>query len=137
MVQLVEGSSSGPGLVMKSYHIHISGQVQGVGFRPYVYKLAEEMGVKGWISNSNDGVRIELTGEEATATRFYQTIIQSPPSHSIITHHHIHEIPLQKFSSFIIKESVTGSKPNLLFTPDIAICDECKKEVLTNDNRWY
>lgn len=137
MVQLVEGTSSGLGLVMKSYHIHISGQVQGVGFRPYVYKLAEQLGVKGWISNSNDGVHIELTGEEATATRFYQTIIQSPPSHSIITRHHIHEIPLQEFSSFIIKESLTGSQPNLLFTPDIAICDACKKEVLTNDNRWY
>lgn len=137
MVQLAEGTNRDPGLVMKSYHIHISGQVQGVGFRPYVYKLAEQYGVKGWISNSNDGVHIELTGEEATATRFYQTIIQFPPSHSIITHHHIHEIPLQEFLSFNIKESVTGSKPKLLLTPDIAICDECKKEVLTNDNRWY
>jgi hydrogenase maturation protein HypF len=122
---------------MKSYHIHISGQVQGVGFRPYVYKLAEKMGVKGWISNSNDGVHIELTTDEITAIQFYQTILQSPPSQSIITHHHICEISLQEFLTFVINESITDNKPNLLFTPDIAICNECKNEVLTNDNRWY
>jgi hydrogenase maturation protein HypF len=122
---------------MKSYHIHIGGQVQGVGFRPYVYKLAEKMSAKGWISNSNDGVHIEFTAEEEIATKFYQTIIQSPPSHSIVTHHHMDEIPLQKFSSFYIKESSTDNKPNLLFTPDITICEECRKEVLLNNNRWH
>lgn len=122
---------------MKTFHIHISGQVQGVGFRPYVYKLAEKMGVKGWISNSNDGVHIEFTADEILATQFYQAIIQSPPLHSIITHHHICETSLQLFSSFFIKESNTDTQPNLLFTPDIAICEECKKEVLTDDNRWH
>jgi hydrogenase maturation protein HypF len=139
VVQLVERTSAAAGfnLVMKSYHIHINGQVQGVGFRPYVYELAEKMNVKGWIGNSNDGVHIQIIADEETATQFYQTIIQSPPSHSIITHYHIREIALQEFSSFTIKESITDSKPNLLFTPDIAICDECKKEVLTNNNRWY
>jgi hydrogenase maturation protein HypF len=121
---------------MKSYHIHIGGQVQGVGFRPYVYKLAGQMDVTGWISNSNDGIHIEFTAEEEIAAKFYQTIIQSPPSHSIITHHQMDEIPLLEFSSFYIKESSTDSKPNLLFTPDIGICDECRKEVLQNNNRW-
>ncbi|HWI89904.1 MAG TPA: carbamoyltransferase HypF [Flavisolibacter sp.] len=122
---------------MKSYHIHISGQVQGVGFRPYVYKLAEKMDIKGWISNSNDGVHIHISADEATAIQFYQTILESPPLHSIITHHHLREIPVHECSSFTIKESITNNKPNLLFTPDIAICDECKREVLTRDNRWY
>jgi hydrogenase maturation protein HypF len=121
---------------MKSYHIHISGQVQGVGFRPHVYKIAEQIGIKGWISNSNDGVHIEFSADEAIAIQFYQTIIQSPPAHAIITHHHIHEIPSHKFSSFSIGESSNDNKPNLLFTPDIAICEECKREVLANNNRW-
>jgi len=122
---------------MKAYHVHISGQVQGVGFRPYVYKLAEKMGVKGWISNTNDGVHIEFNANEAIAIQFYKAIIQSRPLHSIITHHYIDEIPFKEFSCFSIKESNTGHRPNLLFTPDIAICDECKREVLQNDNRWY
>jgi hydrogenase maturation protein HypF len=122
---------------MKSYHIHITGQVQGVGFRPYVYKLAQELGLKGWISNSNDGVHIELTADESTASKLYRTIIQSPPAHAIISSASMEEIPLHNFDSFVISESITSNKPNLLLTPDIAICDECKRELLINDNRWY
>jgi hydrogenase maturation protein HypF len=139
VVQLVKraNTTTGFGLVMKSYHIHISGQVQGVGFRPYVYKLAETMDVKGWVSNSNDGVHIEFNAKEEVAIQFYQAIIQSPPVHSIITEHHIHEIPSKDFSSFCIKASSSSNQPNLLFTPDVALCEECRKEVLQNDNRWY
>src|SRR4051812_28069280 len=121
---------------MKSYHVHIGGQGQGVGFRPYVCQLAESMSVKGWISNSNDGGHIEFSADEGTAMRFYQTIIQTPPFHSIITLHHIEEIPLQDFLFFSIKESSTTDQPNVLLTPDIAICEECSKEVMQNGNRW-
>src|SRR5678815_280757 len=121
---------------MKSYHIHINGRVQGVGFRPCVHKLAEQMDVKGWISNSNDGVHVEFTADDSTAMQFYQTIIQSPPSHSIITRHHITEIPLRNFLSFTISNSTTENAPDLLMTPDLAICEKCKKEALTNSNRW-
>lgn len=122
---------------MKSYHIHIGGRVQGVGFRPFVYKLAEQMGIRGWISNTTDGVHIEFTSNEATAMQFYETIMQSPPLHSIIIHHNIDEIPFVEFSSFSIQDSSTDNKPDLLITPDLAVCDECKTEMLTNDNRWY
>jgi hydrogenase maturation protein HypF len=131
------GTTAGFGEVMKTYHIHISGQVQGVGFRPYVYQLAEKMDVKGWVSNSNDGVHIEFSAKENMAAEFYQSIIQSPPLHAIITHHQLDEIPYKEFSSFWIKESTSSGQPNLLFTPDIAICDECRKEVLNNGSRWY
>jgi len=95
---------------MKSFHIHIRGRVQGVGFRPFVYKLAEQMGIKGWISNSTDGVHIEITSDEAIALQLYHTIIQSPPKHSIINHHHIDEIPLIAFESFLIEESISQKK---------------------------
>lgn len=122
---------------MKSYHIHIRGRVQGVGFRPFVYKLADQMGINGWISNSTDGVHIEFTSDETTATLFYQTIIQSPPQHSIIIQHHMDEIPLVEFSSFYIEDSISSNKPDLLITPDLAVCDKCKNEMLTNNNRWY
>jgi hydrogenase maturation protein HypF len=139
MVQLVETKDSATrlSLIMKTYHIHISGQVQGVGFRPYVYKLAQSMGVNGWIGNSNDGVHIELSAEEEMAVRFYHAIINNPPAHSIITSHQIHEILLREFKSFDIKESIFNHQPNLLFTPDIAICDECSNEVLRSGNRWF
>ncbi len=121
---------------MTTYHIHINGQVQGVGFRPFVYKLAEKMGVHGWVSNTNDGVHIEFNAAPGMAAQFYHTIINAPPPHAIITHHHIHEIASKFFSSFIIKESIAETKPDLLLTPDIALCAHCRKEVMENNNRW-
>lgn len=121
---------------MTTYHIHISGQVQGVGFRPFVYKLAEKLGIRGWINNSNDGVHIEFNASPGIAAQFYHTITNAPPLHAIITDHHIHEIPSRFFSSFVIKESIAEGRPNLLFTPDIAMCEECKNEILQDGNRW-
>ncbi|HEY1114886.1 MAG TPA: carbamoyltransferase HypF [Chitinophagaceae bacterium] len=121
---------------MTTYHIHINGQVQGVGFRPFVYKLAGRMGVQGWVSNSNDGVHIEFNAEPGVAAQFYHNIISSPPPNALITHHHIDEVPSSAYTSFAIRPSDTAAKPNLLFTPDIALCKECRSEVLSPGNRW-
>lgn len=121
---------------MTTYHIHISGQVQGVGFRPFVYKQAARMGVPGWVSNSNDGVHIEFNAGPDVAARFYHSIISAPPLNAIITHHHIDEVPGQAYTSFEIRPSDDASRPNLLFTPDIALCKECRAEVLAPGNRW-
>jgi len=122
---------------MATYHIHINGQVQGVGFRPYVYKLAKSMDVHGWVNNANDGVHIEFSATPGIAAQFYHEVIAHPPSSAIITHHHIREIASKFFPSFVINDSVVNCKPDLLFTPDIAICDECKMETLQNNNRWF
>jgi hydrogenase maturation protein HypF len=121
---------------MTTYHIHINGQVQGVGFRPFVYKQAERMGVQGWVSNSNDGVHVEFNASPDMAALFYHSLISCAPSNAIITHHHIDEVPAQAFTSFRIKDSDAAAKPNLLFTPDIALCKECREEVLAPGSRW-
>jgi hydrogenase maturation protein HypF len=121
---------------MTTYHIHINGQVQGVGFRPFVYRLAKKMDLQGWVNNTNDGVHIEINATPGIAAQFYHQIIYDAPPLAIITQHDIHEIPSRHFSSFEIKESRADSKPDLLFTPDIAICEDCKKEILHHNNRW-
>ena len=121
---------------MTTYHIHINGQVQGIGFRPFVYQLAEKSGMHGWVSNTNDGVHIEFNATPGIAAQFYHTIISAPPPHAIITHHHIREIGSKSFSSFTIRESTASAKPDLLLTPDIALCAQCHKEVMENNNRW-
>ena len=121
---------------MTTYHIHITGQVQGVGFRPYIYKLAKAMDLHGWVSNTNDGVHIEFNASPGNAAQFYHQIITQPPSLAIITQHRIHEIPSRLFSSFDIDASRGDNKPDLLFTPDIAICAQCREEILHNNNRW-
>ena len=60
---------------MNTYHIHITGIVQGVGFRPFVYKLAAELDLNGWVSNTLDGVHIEFNAEENVARFFYKNIV--------------------------------------------------------------
>ena len=60
---------------MSNFHLHLLGRVQGVGFRPQVWRLAREMGLKGWVNNAADGVHVELHCNEADARAFLQTLL--------------------------------------------------------------
>lgn len=120
-----------------SYHIHINGLVQGVGFRPFVCRLAKQWDIAGWVSNTNDGVHIEYSATEENATEFYTAILKDPPLHSIITHHHQETIAFQSFSDFSIRQSNNDAAPNLLLTPDIAICECCKEEIKQHPNKRF
>lgn len=122
---------------MNTWHIHIGGLVQGVGFRPFVYRIAEELKINGWVSNGNDGVHIKFNASEETAKKFYDRIIAQPPSNSIITSHSYNEINNEDFTDFIIKESEASAKPDLLLAPDIAICSHCKQEIKDPKNIRY
>ena len=122
---------------MHTYHIHINGLVQGVGFRPFVCRLAAAFNLTGWVSNANDGVHIECTTSPQTAELFYKKIIHHPPSNAIITHHHFDEVAPKKFTDFNIRHSTKKNKPELLLTPDIALCDACREEIFTDTNKRY
>ena len=122
---------------MQTYHIHINGLVQGVGFRPFVCRLATSFEVNGQVSNANNGLHIEFNASAEKAGKFYNAIIQYPPPNAIITQHHIETISPATFTGFTIIQSSNKNKPNLLLTPDIALCDTCKTELLSeNDKRF-
>ena len=122
---------------MNTYHIHIKGIVQGVGFRPFVCRLATEMNLNGFVCNGNNGVHIELNADEITANKFYTNIIQYPPANSIITDHHISKIAHKVYIGFIIQQSDKHADPDILLTPDMAICNDCIKDITDNTNRRY
>lgn len=122
---------------MNTYHIHIEGQVQGVGFRPYVYRKAIEHGLMGWVSNGVDGVHIEIQGQENACRNFYHWIIDNPPLHSHILKTGITKIESNLYPSFSIRESSDSGNATLLLTPDIATCKECRQELKALDNRRY
>ena len=73
---------------MQAFHIHITGLVQGVGFRPWVHKLASKYNLDGYVNNGLDGVHIYCSGKEDDVTEFYQSIVQNPPAQALITSHH-------------------------------------------------
>ena len=120
---------------MQTWHIHIKGQVQGVGFRPFVCLLAQQFQLTGWVNNDVDGVHIEFNAVKQKAINFLKTILDKPPILAQITAYDLTEISTKNFSSFDIKTSQNKGKPNLLLTPDAAICADCTKELLASDNR--
>ncbi|MEZ4956735.1 MAG: carbamoyltransferase HypF [Saprospiraceae bacterium] len=118
-----------------TWHIHIEGQVQGVGFRPFVYKLAKEYGLNGWVNNATDGVHIEINATENVAQEFYGDLIMKAPALAQITKHIISIIDKKFFDNFEIIHSQQSGKTNLLLTPDFAICEDCRQELNDHKNR--
>ena len=123
--------------MLKTYKILISGQVQGVGFRPYVYSLASNFKLTGTVSNNEEGVIIFVTGTKSNALSFYKSLINNPPKVSKISTHTIIEIGKEAFDDFKIVPSQKEGKLNLQLTPDFAICNDCKQEILDKKNRRY
>lgn len=111
--------------------------MQGVGFRPHVFKLAHTLQLQGTVSNNEEGVIINLTGEPDVVRSFYESLMSNPPKVSKIKEHHLHETDYQSFDGFSIVPSIKSGKLNLQLTPDFAICDDCKKEVTDKNNRRY
>ncbi len=122
---------------MKCYHIHIEGRVQGVGFRPFIYNLAKNQNLRGTVSNTMDGVHIFLNIGDEKIVQFEELIRREAPPQSIITSIRHIEIPNRTFNDFTIIESHLQGTPDLLITPDFAICDQCSEELNDPDNRRY
>lgn len=122
---------------MKTYHIHIKGLVQGVGFRPYVFREAALRGLNGIVYNSKDGVHIEINASEDEARSFYKQIIQAPPPNAILTSHTFVESGMNKYESFTITTGEGDTQPDLLIPPDYALCNNCRNEITDTKNRRY
>ncbi len=122
---------------MKTYHIHIKGLVQGVGFRPYVSGKAKAAGLKGIVYNSNDGVHIEINAGENEARSFYNDVITYPPSNAIIISHSIRQTHLKEYDNFTITTGEEKTQPDLLIPPDYALCNNCRNEITDKKNRRH
>ncbi len=123
---------------MPSFHLHIQGQVQGVGFRPFVYRLALRQNLLGWVSNTVDGVHIELNvPSEAKVVDFLQQVLKQAPALAIIRAYDFWEIAPKHFDSFeIIHEEIDGLE-NLLLSPDFGLCADCRQELKHSEDRRY
>jgi len=123
--------------MQKTYKILISGQVQGVGFRPYVYTLAQDFLLTGSVSNNEEGVIIFVSGPEESILKFYNKLIQFPPPVSRIKDNKFHQIDNIVFDDFKIIPSKKSGQLNLSLTPDFAICDDCKNDIINPENKRY
>lgn len=122
---------------VSTYHIHLSGIVQGIGFRPYVVQLAHQFGLNGWVTNSTNGVHIELNAHEDVAQNFYFEILTTPPPLAHIIQHSISKVHPKEFHTFQILDSKDGDTPDILITPDYALCSYCTEELDDVKNKRF
>lgn len=121
----------------KSYKINIKGIVQGVGFRPYVFRLASELGLYGWVLNSSYGLFIEVEGIPENLDKFIYRVINDPPPLALIREYTVEEIAPCAYQNFVIRESQKEDNQNVMISPDIASCSECKQDITNISNRRY
>lgn len=115
--------------------IVITGLVQGVGFRPHVYRVATQLGLTGWVRNDTTGVLIEIQGE--LSSRFLkQLMIELPPLAKVEKIHSKQISPHINEDAFKIVESQNGLN-NTLLSPDISICSACLSELFDPNSRYY
>jgi hydrogenase maturation protein HypF len=118
-------------------HIRVCGAVQGVGFRPFVYRLASTLQLAGWVANTGHGVVIEAEGEKDTLDEFVSRVERERPPHSFIQSlEHLFLDPAG-YTGFTIRESIAGRGLTALVLPDIATCPDCRAEIFDPANRRY
>lgn len=115
----------------------IRGAVQGVGFRPFVYRLATELGLAGWVNNSPQGVGLEVEGPRASAEQFLLRLEVDKPPHSSIQSLESAWLDAVGFGSFEIRASDGDGGKTALVLPDIATCADCRREIFDPTNRRY
>lgn len=113
----------------------ITGIVQGVGFRPFIYKLAHEMGIKGWVNNSSQGVTIHAEG--GNLDLFSERLRHEAPQRSRIQTYQINESHFKGYHTFEIAPSVAEHNAEVLISPDLATCDDCLVELENSKNPRY
>ena len=116
----------------------ITGVVQGVGFRPFIYRLATECRLAGYVLNDASGVLIEVQGQTPLVEVFGQRIRKEAPALSRIVGFAVADLPIDpRPNGFRILESQAGAEQRVLISPDIATCDDCMRELLNPDDRRY
>ena len=117
--------------------IHVAGIVQGVGFRPYVYRLATERHLAGQIANTSSGVVIEVEGAEEVVDDFVSSLPTQAPPLAMVTDIRVVEIHHTGKSDFHILPSDPSAPVRTLISPDIATCDDCLRELFDPTDRRY
>lgn len=130
----VKGDSPNPEIAV---NIRVRGQVQGVGFRPFVYRLAAELGLSGWVRNDADGVEIEAQGTEAALDALLYRLKSEAPDLARVDEVNatLLEVAPQR-SGFVIQASRAGHAHTAI-TPDAATCPACLEDILDPTNRRY
>jgi hydrogenase maturation protein HypF len=122
---------------VKRKTIEITGIVQGIGYRPFVYNLALAHSIRGWVLNNEKGVLIDAEGDDGALDRFIEGLTALAPPLARIETLVAHRLEPQGYSHFEIRQSKGASEGFTLISPDVATCDACRAELLSPGNFRY
>src|SRR5580658_6164871 len=117
--------------------IKVRGLVQGVGFRPFVFRLARANTLAGWVLNGEEGVEIFLEGGDRGLQRFIQALKTESPPAADITEIEIQATKPVGCYEFTIRESERKQQPSVRISPDLPVCDDCLRELLDPTDKRY
>ncbi len=119
--------------------VRVGGIVQGVGFRPFVYRVAIQNGLAGWVQNEADLVRIEVEGPADRVEGFLRTLREESPPQARIEHFEVRRIPCEdgRPGEFVIRPSPQEGRPRPTLPADLALCAACREEIRTPGERRY
>ena len=126
-----------PANKIEAKKVNVRGIVQGVGFRPFVYQLANFHGLSGDVANNSTGVIIRIEGDIDGISGFILDLETKCPPLAKITQISQTAIPSQGFKQFIIRKSKSGISKSTLISPDMSICDDCLSELFDSKDRRY
>lgn len=122
----------------RSVELFITGIVQGVGFRPFVYREAKKHLVCGWVLNAQDGVHVRAEGEENLVDSFIMSLSDNAPSASNVEQISIKDVPLENFEDFeIVFSDEDTQSTRTLISPDLATCNDCARELFDESDRRF
>jgi len=117
--------------------IRVRGVVQGVGFRPFVYRIATGHRLKGWVLNGDEGVEIHVEGTEPDLEAFVNALRNDAPAASVIAALDIQPAAPLKLREFVIRESERRDRPTVRISPDLPVCDACLRELADPADRHH
>lgn len=123
--------------VTSACSIRVRGVVQGVGFRPFVYRLARENTLAGWIMNGEEGVEIFLEGDQERLQAFVHDLKTQPPPSSSITAMELQPAEPSGLKDFTIRESRRRDRPTTRISADLPVCEACLQELFEPGNSRY
>src|SRR5271166_23323 len=110
-------------------NLRVRGMVQGVGFRPFVFRLARTHALTGWVLNEPDGVDIHLEGGEAAIQSFLHDLESQAPPAARITAVEVESAEQSGFQDFTVRESQSIGRPSVRISPDLPVCGDCLQEL--------
>lgn len=121
----------------RAYLWRLSGHVQGVGFRPFAWRLAEKLGVSGWVRNEGHQVSVFGCGPSSSLTQFQAALINQAPSPARPVLIECTEMPVPCDAGFVIQPSLTVANEGNVLLPDQSLCQVCREELFNPENRRF